>query len=128
MRINRIQNRTKVSREQITHEQMRDECSHWIGEMFNPIQPHSRSCKAMFNKVSGLTGIGTRRIEKLWRKYVVKPHAQEHEAIGAAYQRWLEAHDRNEGEHADHRQALLDYGAARWRDVSKLGKRDIPGR
>lgn len=85
MRIKPIQ-----KREEITHDDVRQDCARKLQRMAQPIAPHESSRKAQFNKVARLTGLGVRRVEKLWRGYVVKPLAQEHAIVIAAYRKWLE--------------------------------------
>ena len=88
LRINQGQPRIDRIRNRITHAQMRAECSHYIGRMFRPIDESERSVKALMNKIAARTGLGHRRIEKLWRQYVDKPTAQEHAVLQAAFREW----------------------------------------
>lgn len=117
MRIKPIQ-----KREEITHDDVRDDCARMVKRMAQPIAPHETSRKAQFNKVAKLTGLGVRRIEKLWRGYVVKPLAQEHAIVMAAYRKWLEDAkaqavadlQRLEREHEEMAGMAADYCHARW--------------
>lgn len=129
MRINQSQLRTKRARPLFTHEQMRAECTFWINRMFLPIEPHQRSVVALVNKIVGRTGLGARRIEKLWRGYIAKPNALEHATLGTAYQEWLEdwkakgfqVHDEQEAENADNLRFAADYSASRWQRAVTAG-------
>lgn len=117
MRIKPIQNREKV-----THDDVRDDCARMVQRMAQPIAPHETSRKAQFNKVARLTGLGVRRVEKLWRGYVVKPLAQEHATVVAAYRKWLEDAkaqaladlQKLEREHEELAGMAADYAGARW--------------
>lgn len=109
VRINQSQTRIDRIRNRITHAQMRAECSFWIGRMFQPINESQRSVKALINKIEARTGLGCRRIEKLWRQYVEKPTAQEHATLRAAFNDWMAEMEQrglstladNEGEHEE---------------------------
>ncbi len=123
MRIEHIQ-----SRKNVTHDDVREECARLVQRMGQSTAAHENSRKAQFNKVAKLTGLGVRRIEKLWRGYVVKPLAQEREIIRAAYAKWLgDARaqalaelQRLEQEHEEMARMAADYCAARWeRAVAK---------
>ncbi len=117
MRIEHIQ-----SRKNVTHDDVRADVARKLQRMAQPIAPHETSRKAQFNKVSRLTGLGVRRVEKLWRGYVVKPLAQEHAQVLAAYRKWVEDAKSNaladlqrlEQEHEEMAGMAAGYCGARW--------------
>lgn len=91
MRIDQSRERTNVTRKQVTPDEMRDRCAFRLQRMATPETADDGRRKAQFNKLARLTGLGVRRVEKLFRGYVLKPLAHEYETIERAYRDWLES-------------------------------------
>jgi hypothetical protein len=124
MRVIRTQIRPNVTQDRVvdaTAEDLRAEISFKLGRMLLPLEPHEASRKAWWRKLSRLTGLGPRRVEKLYRGYVIEPKGREYKTVGDAYRRWLaqyrakalETLQQAEEEYAELQRGLSDYDDSR---------------
>lgn len=118
---------------QLSHADIRERCSHYIAELFQPIAPHERSNKALFRKVARVTGLGMQRIERLWRRYIAKPGGLELAVLGTAYVQHLEKHRKAAASAPAVREtpreestlgSAVDYSASRWHRAEDVGRED----
>jgi len=120
MRIIRTQSKINVTQDRVvetTAEDLRSEIVFKLGRMLLPLEPHEASRKAWWRKLSRMTGLEPRRVEKLYRGYVNEPKGREYKNIGDAYRRWLaqyraktlESFQQIEAEYAELHGALSGY-------------------
>lgn len=122
MRIGQSRERFNATRKQVTPEDMRQQCAFRLQRMATPQTAHDGGRKAQFNKLAKLTGLGVRRVEKLFRGYVLKPLAHEYETIERAYCDWLTSAKAKaiadlrdiETEGAELERRVADYASSRW--------------
>ena len=90
MRSNPFQNRRNPFRA----EKIRDEIKATVRKLAEPIEA-GESVKAQQNKVARKTGLGPRRVEKLWYGLIPKPLAEDLERVRHAYANWLAEREAN---------------------------------
>lgn len=118
--------RTLLDPKRLTHADIRERCSFYIGELSKPIEPHERSNKALFRKVARATGLKMQRIERLWRKYIAKPDGLELAILGTAYahHKAAGAADRGGAREGTTIGTAVDYSSSRWNRSESAGRED----